>query len=664
MSGETRSWYRPEIDGLRAVAVLPVIAFHAKFESFAGGYVGVDVFFVISGYLITTILLRELRAESFSLLRFYERRARRILPALSALLLLCIPFAWLTLTPNELFSFFRAIGATAIFSSNFLFWRNSGYFEDVSDTNPLLHMWSLAVEEQYYLVFPLFLAGVMKLGRRWLGDSPMVVVGALAGVGAASYAWMEWALRNDPSGNFYLAPSRVWELIVGALCAVIMADRRPKPSTLVSALGLLMIAWSVFRFDETTPFPSALALLPVLGTAFIIVFADATTWTARALSAKALVGIGLISYSTYLWHLPLYVFARLSRLERLTMPMNIGLFIASLVLGYLSWRFVEQPFRKPASGPLTRQNVILGLAALSIVGFLGIAAVGHLSGGFPQRFALTETEDSYLTTMRLRNPEKNSCQVEFGTVDESSYLGACQYGDPTVEPSIAVLGDSHSPELAFQLAEPLQDRNLSARLHAYGGCGPLDDPTVSGPERASCAKWSEETFEAIRDDDAITTVVVAYKLAALLDGSARGHYPDMPNDVPADVRSRMAENTRLVVDEFAAAGKQVIFIPQAPEIPKRMVSMTYHFSGDDAAGIPGATRAWWDERRSTMGDVIATFDSRVRVVDATDLLCDDATCWAGRDGVAYYTDDNHLSLPASDLVAAEILAVILGGDQG
>jgi len=658
MSGETRSWYRPEIDGLRAVAVLPVILFHAKFESFAGGYVGVDVFFVISGYLITTILLRELRAGSFSLLRFYERRARRILPALSALLLVCIPFAWLTLTPNELFSFFRAIGSTAIFSSNILFWLNSGYFEDVSDTNPLLHMWSLAVEEQYYLVFPLFLAAVMK-GRRWLGNSSMVVVGALAAIGVASYAWMEWALRNDPSGNFYLAPSRVWELIVGALCAVVMTDRRPKPSTILSALGLGMIAWSIFRFDEATPFPSALALLPVLGTAFIIVFADATTMTAKVLSTKALVGIGLISYSTYLWHLPLYVFARLSRLERLTTAMNIGLLIASLVLGYLSWRFVEQPFRKPTSGPLVRQNVILGLAALSIVGFVGIATIGHLGNGFPQRFALTETEDNYLTTMRLRNPDKTSCQLELGTVDERSYLDACQYGDPSVRPSIAVFGDSHSPELAFQLAEPLQDHNLSARLHAYGGCGPLDDPTVSGPERAACAAWSEETFEAIRDDPAISTVVIAYKIAALLDGSARGHYPDLPDDVSAGERNRMVENTRLIVDELTEAGKQVIFIPQAPEIPKRMVSMIYHFSGSDDAGIPGASRSWWDERRSTMGELTAAFDPRVRVVDATDLLCDAETCWAGREGVAYYTDDNHLSLPAADLVAAEILPIIL-----
>lgn len=529
MSGETRSWYRPEIDGLRALAVLPVIFFHAKFESFAGGYVGVDVFFVISGYLITNILLRELRAGSFSLLRFYERRARRILPALSALLVLCIPMAWFTLTPNELFDFFRAIGSTSLFSSNILFWLNSGYFTDQSDSNALLHMWSLAVEEQYYLVFPLFLAGIVKLGRRWFDDSrPVVILSALIATAAASYAWMEWALRNDPSGNFYLAPSRVWELIAGAICAVVMTNYRPKPSTILSAIGLVMIGWSVFRFDEATPFPSAVTLLPVLGTALIVVFADATTATARLLSTKALVGVGLISYSTYLWHLPLFVFARLSRLERLTTAMNLGLVVVSLLLGYLSWRFVEQPFRKPESGPLAKQSVILGLAALSIVGFVGIALVGHFANGFPQRFDLTANQDSYLETMRLRTPDKDACQIEPGNTTSRDYLDACQYGDATVEPSIAVFGDSHSVGLAYQLGEQLKTRGRNARLHAYGGCGPLEDPAHAGPDRTECVQWSADTFAAIRDDDGISTVVVAYKLAALLEGSARGLYPRLP----------------------------------------------------------------------------------------------------------------------------------------
>lgn len=658
MSGETRSWYRPEIDGLRALAVLPVIFFHAKFESFAGGYVGVDVFFVISGYLITNILLRELRGGSFSLLRFYERRARRILPALSALLLLCIPIAWFTLTPSELFDFFRAIGSTSLFSSNVLFWLDSGYFTDRSDSNPLLHMWSLAVEEQYYLVFPLFLAGIVKLARRWLDDRPVIILGALIATAAASYAWMEWALRSDPSGNFYLAPSRVWELVAGAICAVVMTNYRPKASTAVSAIGLALIAWSVFRFDEATPFPSAVTLLPVVGTALIIVFADETTATARVLSTKALVGVGLISYSTYLWHLPLFVFARLSRLERLTTAMNLGLVVVSLVLGYLSWRFVEQPFRKPATGPLTKQNVILGLAALSIVGFVGISLIGQVANGFPQRFNLTANQDSYLETMRLRTPDKDACQIEPTNSTSRAYLDACQYGDAAVAPSIAVFGDSHSVGLAYQLGEQMKTRGLNARLHAYGGCGPLEDPDHAGPDRAECARWSADTFAAIRDDDAVTTVVVAYKLAALLEGSARGIYPDFPDHVADDERKRVEAGIRRVVDELAAAGKTVVFIPQVPEIPKRMQPTIYHFLDQDDSAIEGVERAWWDERRTAMADVMTTFDPRVEVVDAADILCDSAVCWAGRDGIAYYRDDNHLSLPASNLVATEILKLI------
>jgi len=278
--------YRSEIDGLRAVAVVPVILFHAGVAGFSGGYVGVDVFFVISGYLITTIILNDLEAGRFSIARFYERRARRILPALSVVLLCCIPFAWLWMLPQELVAFGKSLVATMLFGSNVLFWKESGYFDPAVELKPLLHTWSLAIEEQYYLLFPVTLALIW----RWRKSA---VLPSLVFVILVSLAISEWGSRNAPSANFYLLPSRVWELLVGALTAFRFGNSYKRSHTL-GLLGLGLIVCAVFFLDATTPMPSLWTLLPVIGTALILGFGRDATVVAKLLSIKPLVGLGLI----------------------------------------------------------------------------------------------------------------------------------------------------------------------------------------------------------------------------------------------------------------------------------------------------------------------------------------------------------------------------------
>ena len=204
--------YRREIDGLRAIAVLPVILFHAGFETFSGGFVGVDVFFVISGYLITTIIIAELEQGKFSIINFYERRARRILPALFLVMLVCIPLAWFWLLPRDMQDFSQSLVAVTVFASNILFWRESGYFDTAAELKPLLHTWSLAVEEQYYVIFPLFLMSFWRLGKRWI----MIL---LVAVFVVSLALAQWASLAKPSAAFFLLPARGWELLVGAFAA-------------------------------------------------------------------------------------------------------------------------------------------------------------------------------------------------------------------------------------------------------------------------------------------------------------------------------------------------------------------------------------------------------------------------------------------------------------
>ena len=654
MSQNSNSWYRPEVDGLRAVAVLPVVFFHGGFETFAGGFVGVDVFFVISGYLITTILLREMRKGSFSFRRFYERRARRILPALSAMMLVAIPLAWVTLTPLQLRNFAQAVGATNLFSANVLYWRESGYFEEDSEANPLIHTWSLAIEEQFYLLFPVVLLIVVRFAIRARKNDQVFVLATMAAIAAASYLWMEWWLRRDPIGNFFLAPGRIWELLVGSFCAVILLDFKVRRSAALSALGIAAILWSVFSFDEGTAFPSAAALFPVVGTALVILFADESTATGRLLSIKPLVWIGLISYSTYLWHQPLFVFARLGRQNRTTEFETIGLAILSLIIGYLSYRFVEQPFRKPKSRLLRSQKGIFALSVVSIVGFLGLAGIGHVLDGVPQRFDLTANQSSYIETSTSWSPVRQECQAQVGGANARSYDDACIVGSEDATPRTVIFGDSHGTELGWELGKELAERSESLRLLGFGGCGPFDDVSRSGSLRKNCADWSTAMYGEILADDSIDTVVVAFKVMYHLAGTNRGNYPNLPPEREA-LTELMSANTIDLVNGIANTGKQVIFVMQAPETPRRLQPTVYHFMDGDDTRIEGSPRAWW-ERRSALATAVAqNFDPSVVVIDPADAFCDATMCYAGRDGVAWYRDDNHMTLPAANVVAKEIV---------
>ena len=349
--------YRSDIDGLRAVAVVPVILFHAGFAGFEGGFVGVDVFFVISGYLITGILIGELATGTFSIARFYERRARRILPALFVVMAACLPFAWLWMLPSQMKEFGQSIVATLLFSSNVLFWRQDDYFSASAELQPLLHTWSLSVEEQFYLIFPILLLVLWRFGRRQALIS-LVILAVL------SFLVSEWASHRLPTANFFLAPMRAWELLAGAICAMVSARRPFGSSSVLSIAGLAMIIGAILVFDGDTPFPGVYALVPVTGAALILLFAGHDSLTARLLSRAPLVGLGLISYSAYLWHQPLFAFARIRSLTEPEPVLMAALSGFSIVLAYLTWRFVERPFRSGGAwGAASRRGVFVSAGA-------------------------------------------------------------------------------------------------------------------------------------------------------------------------------------------------------------------------------------------------------------------------------------------------------------
>lgn len=461
--------YRAEIDGLRALAVVPVIFFHAGFEIFSGGFIGVDVFFVISGYLITTIITTELDRGEFSLVDFYERRARRILPALFFVMICSLPFAWALLMPRDLVDFSQSLIAVSTFSSNFLFWQESGYFDTSSELKPLLHTWSLAVEEQYYILFPLFLMIAWRLRKRW-------IVGLLIIIFAISFLAAQWGSYNKPSAAFYLLPTRGWELLLGSFSALFLSHRNLPLSlpqkNLGSILGICFIAYAIFAYEKHTPFPGAYALVPTVGTTLVILCTTRATLVGKILGSRVFVGIGLISYSAYLWHQPLFAFSRYGSLAELT---NIEMFALSFLtfpLAYLSWRYVEQPFRTTnASRPMIFSASIGFLSAFSCIGILGIWSNGFNERLDPYQQAILKFE----TYPRQSYYREQQCFLRENQT-ASAFDTVCR-----IENAPLLWGDSHAAALFHGL-------NAESGISQYtsGACPPLIGMTsASHPDCAN-----------------------------------------------------------------------------------------------------------------------------------------------------------------------------------
>lgn len=360
--------YRHEIDGLRAIAVLSVIFSHAGFDWIPGGFAGVDAFFVISGFLITAIILRDLEAGCFTFRGFYARRARRILPALFCMLASVSILAWLILSPSEILDISGSVFFSILSLSNLYFIDFVDYFAPSANNIMLLHTWSLGVEEQFYFLFPL----ISFVAYRILGKPGFwaVVLFLLL----VSFLISEWGWRNEPRGNYFFSPSRFWELLIGAIAALWCSFRDTKGSDPLAAMGLVALFLTFFLYDDSILFPSYYALLPTIGTVLVLIFARESTTTANLLQFGLLRFVGLISFSAYLWHQPIFVFARFNGYETSKPTTALALIALILLLSALSWRFVEQPFRtSQKTTNLSRGPVLfiaaVGLSALSLVGY-------------------------------------------------------------------------------------------------------------------------------------------------------------------------------------------------------------------------------------------------------------------------------------------------------
>ncbi len=431
--------YRSEIDGLRAVAVFPVILFHAGFDLFSGGYVGVDIFFVISGFLITKSIMSDLDKGRFSVFGFYERRARRILPALFVVMLACIPFAWAWMLPDPMENFSQSIVATLLFSNNILLYLTSGYWQQASEFKPLLHTWSLGVEEQYYTIIPVLLMMLVKVGGR-------AVITSITAIAALSFLIAQYAQNATPSAAFFLLHTRAWELLVGAVAALetkrFTQWVRHDYHGYLAILGLALTFVPIFVFSKQTPTPGAYMLAPTLGAALVILYANPSTWAFRFLSSKLMVGVGLTSYSSYLWHQPLFAFARIYAKDEPSAILRLALIPVAFLLAYYSWRFVETPFRNRKSMSLKVFSSIIGTVAALLMTF---GLMGHHYHGFSERIF-----DTSLTNAEMMYISYNERNFEF---KKDAFDGPHK--------RLLVVGDSFGRDIINIIRETYQEDKLS-----------------------------------------------------------------------------------------------------------------------------------------------------------------------------------------------------------
>ena len=619
--------YRPEVDGLRAVAVVPVVLFHAGYSAFAGGYVGVDVFFVISGYLITSLLLQDLSAGRFSLRDFYERRARRILPALYVVIAACLPAAWLLLSPADMQAFARSVVSTVLFFSNVLFWSEADYFASAAELKPLLHTWSLSVEEQFYLVFPPLLWLAWKLPRGG-------VAWAVALVGVASLALSAWGATHAPEASFYLVHTRAWELAAGALAALWLRGRPPASGALAEAgglAGLAMIVASVALFDADTPFPGTAALLPVAGTVALILFAGPATLAGRLLAMKPLVALGLLSYSIYLWHQPLLAFARHYASTSPSPALVAALVLASFVLAAVTWKFVEVPARDRRRFS-SRQ--VFACAALGSLLLLAAGVAGHLSQG------------TYWSTQR----ENMARDIDHRLRPNQGLSGACDGRLNTgpkcrthEAPTILVWGDSMAMQVVAGLLASDPDARIVQLTHS--ACPPLPGVAPVRPRHGrawsqACLDFNDAALSYLRGSDSITHVVLAGQFGNLLRQGA------MTVDRSGEEQPgrRVAEKQlRRTLEQIREAGAvPVIFAP--PPHPGwdvgRCEAKRLQRGWSERCEFPQAASA---ARQQAEFRLLRGFESEATIIWPGDGICTDGTCASRLGDAILYRDMTHLS---------------------
>lgn len=626
--------YRRDVDGLRALAVLSVVLFHAFPAWLRGGFIGVDIFFVISGFLITSILLRELAQDSFSFAGFYARRVKRIFPALLLVLACCLAFGWLALFPDEYEQLGKHVVGGAGFAANFFYWAQVGYFDTAADTKPLLHLWSLGIEEQFYIVWPVVLLLAWK--RRM---NLLLVAGMLALV---SFIVNVGGIAQHASATFYSPASRAWELLLGAALACLHAHppslgrlyglRTRLGPNLVAWSGVALLAAGLALITREHQFPGWLALLPALGALFLIGAGPQAWFNRKVLSNRLLVWIGLVSYPLYLWHWPLLSFAQIIESREPAPAIRAAAVALALLLAWLTYRVLERPLRlRPGRGKVAA-------LCLLMAGVAGLGGAVYLNGGLPARKAVQDNLANHRALVVVEDKANAAaCKQRYGFDSLYEY---CLQADAAREPTVVLVGDSHAYHVVAGLTRHYSSMGenllmLGTRI-PYWGLDPQDDPYQQA---------TQPMLELALRLPSVNTIVFS-----------------------THRRFGTAPDQRLVVDaardtfrRVLASGKHVIFMHDVPLLdfdPRSCIKRAGVASS--ATRLPCAiARSEWDKQMAQHKEVVqdlAREFPQIEWFDPSASLCDEKQCHAMKNGRLMYRDTNHLSYDGDLLIGRQFAA--------
>tara|TARA_B100001057_G_scaffold92655_1_gene88900 strand:+ start:687 stop:2735 length:2049 start_codon:yes stop_codon:yes gene_type:complete len=676
--------YKPQIDGLRALAVIPVIFFHAGLNTFQGGFVGVDVFFVISGYLITKIIIEDISRKKFSLQNFYIRRARRLLPVLYSIIILSMPFAVFLMGDEQLIFFSKQIFSVIFFISNFFFWKNSGYFDPSSELQPLLHTWSLAVEEQFYIVFPILIIFIYKYFKNKIIFFLLIItlislflsqLGGNFKIENLSNSYPFFLLPFEffwqaGSANFYLPFGRIWELIFGSMIAVGLSKKKEKKgryNNIFSILGFILILFSIFFYSENMQYPSIFTLIPCLGTSLIILYTDKKTLLFKILTFKPIIFLGLISYSLYLWHQPIFAFNKIYFGADLSFFHIIFLVSLSFILSLFSWKLIEQPFRDRKK--VSNKNFINFLLSITII-IIFFCSLIFLEKINSLKKKLPETVKQTIATL-----DNNSC---FGL--QKSHLKKtnkwyCEAGNKTSNISFVVVGDSHASASipGFNLAA-IKKRKKGI-ITGYAGCpGFLGVQSIRPNIKShNCKLLSEKVYDFIKENKIKKLYLVGRWNYYTGDSYNRREFQPITttdNFFSNVSNSKKAflnglENT---INAYQSIGVDLVFVHQVPTQlydPKFVYLNSYNFT-ERKLDLNKLNEFSVDFNKNLDSqkfireniNILKKKGYKFKVIDLNDVICDKNKCYIGDKDSSYYADNDHLSFEGAKLLQNKILETL------
>lgn len=658
--------YRPEIDGLRALAVLPVLLFHAHAPAFTGGFVGVDIFFVISGYLITNIILSEIQDKKFSILNFYYRRILRIFPALFVVMSLSLIVGYFMLLPPDYNDLAKSIFFASFSVSNIYFFTESGYFFGTSLLKPALHTWSLGVEEQFYIFFPV----MMMICSKWRNGLRMM----LGAVLAVSFISSIYVTIVKPDAAFFLLPFRAWELGMGAFLAFnILPDVKKKQhAELLTWLGILMIGWSVFYYTPDTTFPGVAALLPCLG-AFLIIWAtkNTDTYGAMVLRAKPFVFIGAISYSLYLWHWPIFTFMQHTQVELLHFFWQTAIAsIVSIFVAYLSYRFIETPFRKRRR-PYGLYPVLIG-GCVAMLFVAGVAVIIAKKDGFPQRYSGEVNEA--LDRFKDSGTSAESCTTMITSKRYKADSNQCRFGDLNAKTTVAIVGDSHANVYTKLLDELGVQHNIGMINMVADGCQPIFGIT-SDKETPPCKELRIYNERLIDELPNLKTVILAVRWPIRLEGRTDGlseqnfnkgmsSLQDDKGNVLStkDAQVLVAQKLELLSQNLKKRSIKLVIVYPTPEATYD-IPWAYALKksrGEDVESL-NLSRADVLNRDKSSNDALDSLDGDIIRIHPDKYLCNDEICRVFDGSTLLYYDDDHLSRAGANLLKDDFKKAILNG---